>query len=184
LELDSAFEAMSLGELYNLFGLDRVYAPDEVVFPQDTVANGAYIVKSGAVRVIRRDIQRLDSKDVACIDIEALEKMFRRDQFYFPSISRAVDDLVLARLGSKEIIGEVALIDESDHSATIVSEGATLGYMTKEDFDRISEMDVVVSDKFLLTLCSSMMLRINRLNQEYLHVLSEVRRLTFQRITW
>lgn len=177
LELDSAFEAMSLEELYTLFGLDRVYAPDEVVFPQDTVANGAYIVKSGAVRVIRRDIQRLDSKDVACIDIEALEKMFRRDQFYFPSVSRAADDLVLARLGSKEIIGEVALIDESDHSATIVSEGATLGYMTKEDFDRISEMDVAVSDKFLLTLCSSMMSRINRLNQEYLHVLSEVRRL-------
>jgi CRP-like cAMP-binding protein/sugar phosphate isomerase/epimerase len=176
LELDTAFETMRREELDKLFRLDRVYAPGEVVFPQDTVANGAYLVKSGAVRVIRHNIQRLDSKDVAFIDTDALEKMFRGNQFYSASASRAAEDLVLARLGSKEIIGEVALIDESDRSATIVSEGATLGYMTKEDFDQIIATDAAMSNKFLLTLCSSMMSRIDRLNQEYLHVLSEIRR--------
>ena len=176
LELDAAFELMRQAELDKLFRLDRVYAPGEVVFPQDTVANGAYLVKSGAVRVIRRDVQRLDFKNVAFIDTDALEKIFRGDQFYSVSASHPAEDMVIARLGSKEIIGEVALIDESDRSATIVSEGATLGYTTKEEFDQMIETDGAISDKFLLTLCSSMMSKINRLNQEYLHLLSEIRR--------
>lgn len=176
LELDDTFETMSQDELDKLFRLDQIYAPGEVVFPQDTIANGAYIIKSGSVRVIHRDIQQPESQDFAFIDAKGLEKIFLRDQFYSPSDWRSTEDMVLARLGRREIIGEIALVDESDRAATIMSEGATLGYISKEDFDQIIETDAALSYKFLLTLCSTLISRISRLNRAYLRVVSEIRR--------
>ncbi|MCH8290129.1 cyclic nucleotide-binding domain-containing protein [Candidatus Poribacteria bacterium] len=176
LELDVAFEAMDLKELGALFSEDRVYAPGEIVFPEDTIADGAYLVKSGSVRVIRRDVQRQGDQPSKFIGQKELEKIFARDQFYAAGELIIEENMLLARLGRQEIIGEIALIDESDRSATIVSEGVTLGYLSKEAFDKIVEEDAELSYKFLLTLCSTMMSKISRLNRSYLRVLSEIHR--------
>ena len=83
--------------------------------------------------------------------------------------------MLFAKLGRGSIIGEMVLIDESDRSATILSEGATLGYLSREAFIQIMETDVDLSYRFLLTLCSTMLSRIGRLNRSYLEVVSQIR---------
>ena len=176
LELDVAFETMDLEELGALFSEDRVYAPGEIVFPEDTIADGAYLVKSGSVRAIRRDVQRQEDQPSKFIGQKELEKIFARDSFYAAGDLIIEANTLLARLGQQEILGKIALIDESDRSATIVSEGVTLGYLSKEVFDQIVEEDAELSYKFLLTLCSTMMSKISRLNRSYLRVLSEIHR--------
>jgi hypothetical protein len=73
----------------------------------------------------------------------------------------------------------MALIDDSDRSATIVSNGATLGYLSKEEFNnvnRILRTDVELSYNFMLALCLTMMSRIRQLDQAYLQVASQIRR--------
>jgi CRP-like cAMP-binding protein len=154
------FDVMDQRELEKLFNTDRFYAPGEIVFHEAERADGAYLVKSGHVRVARHhDDQRQD--------------------FNRPSMAQSKDsheETLLATLASGSIIGEMALIDDAERSATIVSEGATLGYLSKETFDQIMEQDVELSHKLLLTLCGTMLARISKLNQSYLQVESEIRR--------
>ena len=175
-EFDTSFEMMNQKELEALFNEDRVYPPGEVVFYEDTSADGAYLVKSGFARAIRRDLKHHDFQFFEMLDPEELEKIFARDQFYTPSELVSREEMLLARIGRGNIIGEMALIDESDRSATIVSEGATLGFLSKEAFDQIMKTDVDLSYKLLLTLCSTMLSRISKLNRAYLQVVSEIRR--------
>ena len=60
-------------------------------------------------------------------------------------------------------------------SAAILSEGATLGYLSREAFVQIMETDVDLSYRFLLTLCSTMLAWIGCLNPSYLEVVSQIR---------
>lgn len=167
-------------ELEQLFTEDRIYAPDEVVFAEDARGDGAYLVKSGSVRVIRRDfeMQPQDLQLLAPMTQGELDKIFAKDQFFISRELVPRETVLLARLGRGSIIGEVALIDEWDCSATILSEGATLGYFSREAFVQIMDTDVDLSYRLLLALSSTMLARIGRLNQSYLEVVSQIRRHT------
>jgi len=166
------FDIMAQRELEKLFNTDRFYAPGEIVFHEADRADGAYLVKSGHVRVVRHHGQH---QDFNIPSLSAEPPPLHRGASSLQS-KDSHEETLLATLASGSIIGEMALIDDAERAATIVSEGATLGYLSKETFDQIMEQDVELSHKLLLTLCGTMLARISRLNQSYLHVESEIRR--------
>ena len=104
-----------------------------------------------------------------------MKMVFPKDQFFISRELVPREAMLFATLRRGSIIGEMALIDESDRSATVLSEGATLGYLSREDFVQIMETDVDLSYRLLLTLCSTMLSRIGRLNRSYLEVVSQIR---------
>ena len=107
---------------------------------------------------------------------EELEKISGRDQFYIPDQQVPRESIELAQLERGSLFGEMALIDESGRSATVISNGATLGYLSKADFDRIMKMDANLSFNFMFALCSTIVSRIRQLDQAYFQVSSEIRR--------
>ena len=165
---------ITLEELEAPFAKHRFYEPGEVVFQENAHADGVYIVKSGSVRTVHDLVIR--GNPFERIAAKELEKMFDKDQFYIPEEQVFHENIQIAQLGRGSIFGEMALIDDSDRSATIVSNGATLGYLSKEEFNRILRTDVELSYNFMLALCLTMMSRIRQLDQAYLQVASQIRR--------
>ena len=175
-EFDVSFENLVSEEVETLFDKNQFYPPGETVFHEDAYADGVYLVKSGSVRIVRYDLQFQRFKPFEMMAQEELEKISGRDQFYIPDQQVPRESIQLARLERGSIFGEMALIDESGRSATVLSDGATLGYLSKGDFDRIMKMDANLSFNFMFALCSTIMSRIRQLDQAYLQVSSEIRR--------
>ena len=168
LEIDDAFRMITLEELEAPFAKHRFYEPGEVVFHENAHADGVYIVKSGSVRSVHDLV--IQGNPFGMMAAEELEKIFDKDQFYIPEEQVFHENIQIAQLGRGSIFGEMALIDDLDWSATIVSNGATLGYLSNMEFNRILRTDVELSYNFMLALCSTMMSRIRQLNQAYLQV--------------
>ncbi|MCZ6676749.1 MAG: cyclic nucleotide-binding domain-containing protein [Candidatus Poribacteria bacterium] len=175
-ELDVSFKLIESKTLGVVFDQDRFYAPGEVVFHENTQAEGMYLIKSGSVRVTCYDLQLHGFQSLEHMAEEELEKIFDKDQFYVSDELASHESIHLARLGRGDLTGVMSLLHGSDCSATIVSDGATLGYLSKEAFDRIMKTDVNLSYSIMLTLCSTIISRIRQLDRAYLQVSSEIRR--------
>ena len=127
--------------------------------------------------------QLFDTEEVYKKDEVVFEENSESDTIYFVKNGmldvirhKDVDTIVIAKLTKGCIFGEMSLIDNSKRSAAVISlDESRLGYISKEEFNKITGSEETDrSYKLLLTLCSTMLSRIARLNEAYMNVQAQI----------
>jgi len=114
----------------------RFYTEDEIVFEEGEVDNTLYIVRSGSVRVIRRD---------------------------------HLEEIVLAELSKGQHLGELSLIADTAHTATVIANEPTqIIVIRKEAFFEVLDVNAQIAKKLLLKLAKTLGERLRETNERYL----------------
>lgn len=148
LKLMDLFSDSELKVLTNFFHL-RTFSPSEVIFEQDDVGFGFYIIYKGHVDIMVRNIQSEEDK--------ALSENPNQETL-----------VQVARLEKGDYFGELALLQDSSirTATTIAYDHTTLIGMFKPDMDELMENHPLIAVKMLKIISMILANRITNVTNE------------------